>query len=106
MASVLAVAVLGVMLVTAFAYSLRVSIGTMHLDTTVGHDLESNVAKLGGLEAPADLDPKTRSNVRDAITDAFVFGFRIIMVVCAGLAIASATTAWRMIPARGATTDS
>ena len=104
-ASVLAVAVLGVVLVTAFADSLRGSIGIMHLDATVGHDLESNVAKLGGLEAPANLDPQTAARVRTAITHAFVFGFRIIMMVCAGLAIASAAVAWRIIPSQAAPTD-
>ena len=104
-ASVLAVAVLGVVLVTAFAHSLRSSIGSMHLDATVAHDLESNVAKLGDLEAPANLDPETTIRVRTAITQAFVFGFRIIMLVCVGLAVASAAVAWRIIPSQTAQTD-
>jgi hypothetical protein len=103
-ASVLAVAVLGVVLVTAFADSLRGSIDIMHLDATVGHDLESHVAKLGALDAPANLDPQTTVRVRTAITRAFVFGFRIIMLVCAGLAIASAAVAWRIIPSQTAQT--
>ena len=100
-AGVLAVAVLGVVMVATFAHSLRTSISELHLDPAVVHDLEANVARLGGLEAPADSDPQITTNVRNAVTHAFVFGFRIIMLVCTSLAIASAMVAWRMIPARG-----
>jgi EmrB/QacA subfamily drug resistance transporter len=104
-AGVLAVAVLGIVMVAAFAHSLRASIKTMRLDSPATHELESNVVRLGGLDAPADLDPQITMKVRGAITHAFVFGFRIIMLVCAGLAIASAAVAWRMIPARDAEAD-
>jgi EmrB/QacA subfamily drug resistance transporter len=99
-AGVLAVAVLGLLMVATFAHSLRASLTILHLDSPVLHDLESNAARLGGLDVPPDLDPQIAAEVRDAITRAFVFGFRIIMLVCAGLAVASATVAWRMIPAR------
>jgi len=58
------------------------------------------VAKLGTLEPPPDLDPPTTLNVRAAITHAFVFGFRIMMLLCASLAFASAVVAWRLIPSR------
>jgi hypothetical protein len=33
-----------------------------------------------------------------AIAKAFVFGFRIIMLICAGLSLISAGIAWEMIP--------
>jgi hypothetical protein len=75
------------------------------LDSSVVRDLESNVARLGGLDAPTNLGPEITANIRAAITSAFIFGFRFIMLVCAGLAIASAAVAWRMIPARGAEAD-
>jgi EmrB/QacA subfamily drug resistance transporter len=104
-AAVLAVAVLGVVMVASFARSLRASITTLHLESSAVHDLESNVNRLGGLDAPPDLDPQITAKVRGAITCAFVFGFRIIMLACAGLGIVSATVAWRMIPARGTETD-
>lgn len=103
-AGVLAVAVLGIVMVAAFARSLRESASILHLDSPVVHDLESNVAKLGDLEMPPNLDPRTTAKASTAITRAFVFGFRIIMLLCAGLAIASATAAWRMVPAQAAET--
>ena len=99
-AGVLAVAVLGVVMVGAFASSLRASIALLHLDATRVRYLEANVAKLGTLEPPPNLDPPTTLNVRAAITHAFVFGFRIMMLLCASLAFASAVVAWRLIPSR------
>ncbi|HEX3446499.1 MAG TPA: MFS transporter [Chthoniobacterales bacterium] len=103
-ASVLAVAVLGLVMVAAFARSLRASLTILHLDPSVVRDLESNVARLGSLEGPSDLDPQMAAEVRDAVDRSFVFGFRTIMFICVGLSLASATVAWRMIPARGAET--
>jgi EmrB/QacA subfamily drug resistance transporter len=99
-AGVLAVAFLGVVMVAAFASSLRESVAMLHLDPAGVRYLEANVAKLGTLEPPPNLDPQITLKVRAAIAHAFVFGFRIMMLVCASLAIASALVAWRLIPSR------
>jgi hypothetical protein len=101
-AGVLAVAVLGVVMATAFAYALRRSLPMLNLDVAIVHQLESNVAKLGSLDAPAGVDYQTAARIRSAISDAFVFSFRLIVLVCAVLAIASAGVAWRKIPAERA----
>lgn len=98
-AGVLAVAVLGALMVTAFAHSLRESLAGLQLSPAIAQDLESKVIQLGGLDAPANHDPQTRAAIRSVIAKAFVFGFRIMMLCCAGLAAASAVVSWRMIPA-------
>lgn len=98
-AGVLAVAVLGAVMAATFAHSLRRSLKTLHLNADVVQQLELNVAKLGSLDAPTGLDSQTESTIRSAIAESFISGFRQIMLVCAGLAIASATVAWRKIPA-------
>jgi EmrB/QacA subfamily drug resistance transporter len=103
-AGVLAVAVLGAAMVAAFAYSLRASVHDLHLDANVVHNLESNVAKLGGLDAPSTANAEAKQRIQHAIARAFVFGFRIVMLICAGLALASAAVALRMIPSRSAET--
>jgi EmrB/QacA subfamily drug resistance transporter len=97
-AGVLAVAVLGAVMVAAFAYSLQHRLASLNLNTSIVHELESNVTKLGGLDAPAGVDLQTTAAIRSAIADAFVFGFRLIMLLCAILAMASAGVAWRKIP--------
>jgi EmrB/QacA subfamily drug resistance transporter len=101
-AGVLAVAVLGAVMVLAFAHSLRNSIAGLHLDDNVVYGLESNMVKLGGLDVPTNQDADTQEKIRVAIAHAFVFGFRFVMVICAGLALLSAAVASRMVPS-GAT---
>jgi hypothetical protein len=103
-AGVLAVAALGGVMVGTFAHCLRDSLAELHLDSGTVHNLESNVAKLGGLDTPTSQDSETRERVRIAIADAFVFGFRIVMLICAGLGMTSAWVAWRMIPSQAAET--
>jgi EmrB/QacA subfamily drug resistance transporter len=101
-AGVLAVAVLGAVMAAAFAYSLRRSLPGLNLNVGIVHQLESNVAKLGSLDAPPGVDSQTAAGIRSAISDAFIFGFRLIVLVCAVLAIASAGVAWRKLPAESA----
>jgi predicted MFS family arabinose efflux permease len=52
------------------------------------------------LRIPDGIDPGMRAALKESIGDAFVFGFRLIMLICAGLGVVSAAVAWRMIPKR------
>jgi hypothetical protein len=79
---------------------LRQSLAALNLNASIVHQLESNLAMLGSLDAPPGVDQRTAMSIRYAIADAFVFGFRLIVLVCAFLAIASAGVAWRKIPAK------
>lgn len=97
-AGVLAVAVLGAVLSAAFAHSLRHSLAALNLNADAVRQLESNVARLASLDAPPNADPQSAATIRSAISEAFVRGFRLIMLLCAGLALASAVVAWRTIP--------
>jgi EmrB/QacA subfamily drug resistance transporter len=96
-AGVLAVAVLGAVMVAAFAHSLRDSLARLHLGAGMVQQLEANVARLGDLDAPPGADPQTAATIRATISESFVFAFRVIMLLCAGLAVASAVVAWRLI---------
>ncbi len=97
-AGVLAIAVLGLVMVHAFSSRLNHTLANMALQTSVVHEIESGEIKLAGLQAPANLDPGTRAAVNELIRQAFIFGFRIVMLICAGLSLASAVVAWIMIP--------
>jgi hypothetical protein len=97
-AGVLAVAVLGMGMVSAFGRRLQQLLSGLDLAPVVLHKIQLNVIRLGGLEVPPGLDEQTSSAIRAAIAQAFVFGFRLIMLLCAGLALASAAVASRMIP--------
>jgi EmrB/QacA subfamily drug resistance transporter len=97
-AGVLAVAVLGVVMVAAFGNSLHQSLDSQHVDERIVSQLESNATKLGELDASPDQDSETKAAVRAAVARSFVFGFRIVMLLCAALAVGSSAVAWRMVP--------
>lgn len=97
-AGVLAVAVLGAVLAAGFAYSLRQSLAGLNLNSKIVHQLEANVAKLGNLDSPPGVDSQTGSAIRRAIAESFVRSFRLIALLCAVLASASAVVAWWKIP--------
>jgi predicted MFS family arabinose efflux permease len=50
------------------------------------------------LQVPAEVNLTMKTAIKESIAEAFVFGFRIVMLICAGLALASAAVAWLMIP--------
>ena len=54
--------------------------------------------KLAGVPIPSELAPSVKAAVSKSIGDAFVFGFRVVIWICAGLSLASTAVAWLMIP--------
>jgi len=97
-AGVLAIAVLGILMVWAFRARFDRALELLSLPSQLLQDLRANDTKLAGLEAPASLDPNTKAALTNMIRQAFVFGFRIIMLLCAALSVASAVVAWMMLP--------
>jgi hypothetical protein len=97
------VAILGIVMVSAFSHRLQQSLATLDLAPGVLHQIQSSEIRLAGLEVPSDLDARTSWALRAAIDQAFVLGFRLIMLLCACLAVASAAVALRMIPSRAVT---
>ena len=100
-AGVLAVAIFGIIMVSAFSNKLQHALSGLNLAPAALHQIQSSVIRLAGLEVPAGLDAQTSSAIRDAIAHAFVFAFRVVMLLCAALAVASAAVASLMIPSRG-----
>jgi EmrB/QacA subfamily drug resistance transporter len=99
-AGVLAVAILGIVVVKLFSSSLNRSLAGVLLPQGILEYVRSNEIKLAGLDLPSDLNAETAAMIRGLISHAFVFGFRGVMLLCAGLSVASAAVAWLMIPAR------
>jgi EmrB/QacA subfamily drug resistance transporter len=97
LAGVLAIAVLGIVMVKAFGSRLNHSLGHFVLPPGILQELHANESKLAGLQVPGGLDPGTEAGIRGSIRGAFVFGFRIVMLICGGLALMGAAVAWVMI---------
>ena len=99
-ASVLAIAILGVVMVRMFRSCLDRSLSRQALPPGIFQYIQSNAIKLAGLDLPSGVDTNTIAGIRDSIAHAFVFGFRIEMIICAGLSLASGAVAWLLVPAR------
>jgi EmrB/QacA subfamily drug resistance transporter len=99
-AGVLAVALLGIAMVKLFSFSLNRSLTVGLLGPGIVQYVQSNAIKLAGLELPPGLDSATAAVVRGSISEAFIFGFRTLMMACAVLSAASASVAWLMIPGK------
>jgi len=100
-AGVLAIAVLGIVMVNAFSSRLNYTLAHFLLPAGVLEAVRADEIKLAGLPVPAGLSPATTTAIKDSIAEAFVFGFRMVMWICAGLSLASSAVAWVMIPKGG-----
>ena len=96
-AGVLAVAVFGIVMVNAFSSRLDKRLGHLSLDDATRHEISANETKLAGLQVPAGVDASTSHEIRRSVQQAFVFGFRVIVLICAGLSVASAAVTAKMI---------
>jgi predicted MFS family arabinose efflux permease len=99
-AGLLAIAILGIVMVKVFSFKLNRSLAGHQLPPIILQYIQSNEIKLAGLDLPSGLEADTTTVVRASISRAFIFGFRTVLLICAGLSLASALVAWLMIPAR------
>jgi hypothetical protein len=79
-AGVLAIAVFGIVIVQAFRLQLNRSLAQLSLPPSIRLEIQSSENKLAGLQAPFDLDFRTREIVDERIREAFVFGFRVVIL--------------------------
>jgi len=96
-AGLLAIAVFGVMMLFAFSHTLARRMNEIQVDEQLKHDVYEQRVKLAGVELPPNSDPATREQLKGAVADSYVFGFRVIMFTSAALALASAASAWLFI---------
>ncbi|MCL4296562.1 MAG: MFS transporter [Anaerolineae bacterium] len=89
-ASMLAVAMLGALMVLQFSASLEDRTQSLPLSNQDRLFLQEEKLKLGGATAPPGLAPKVQAQVEMVIDEAFVEAFRWMMAACALLALVSA----------------
>jgi MFS family permease len=92
-AGLLAVALLGVFVYGAFSANLDARLNDMDLPGKVHSEMEAAKADLGAAKAPKGVEPGTAVQIERAVEESFVAGFRVVMLVSAGLALASALVA-------------
>jgi EmrB/QacA subfamily drug resistance transporter len=96
-AGVLAIAVFGYVMVKVFDARLEPSLMNLQLPNHAVSELRSREIELAGLQPPRGLDANTSLAIRHAVSASFTSGFRVVLICCAGLSLASAAVAWRFL---------
>ena len=93
----LAIASLGMVMSGSFDAGLKRGLSAADLDPAVVEAVGAQRDKLAAIEPPAGASAEVRLAVRRVVSEAFVCGFRRLMLIAAGLALASAVSAWLLI---------
>ncbi len=97
-AGVLAIAVFGVLMVSAFRWRLDQGLSRLPLAANIVQEIRTNAVKLAGLRPPAGVDPSDAIAIQKLVGEAFGFGFRIVMLASAALCAGAAAVAGLTIP--------
>ena len=101
-AGLLAIAVLSIVVAGAFGRALDERLATIPLSPADRAAIWAQRSRLAGAEPPPGVEGGARAAVERAIDEAFVGGFRLAMIIAAGLALASALSAALLIEGKGA----
>ena len=99
-ASLLAIALLGIVMLNRFNDSLNQRIAPLQLSPNAQQFLDTQRVNLAAAAVPSGLSAEVEVALKGAIATAFVDGFRLVMAIAMGLAIASAIAAALMIERR------
>ena len=96
-AGLLAVALLGILMLSAFKSHLNRSLADLAIPPVAMQEIQANEIRLAALAVPAGIGGELAGAVRVSIGRAFIFAFRLAMVSCAALSLVSAFFGSRMI---------
>ena len=105
-AGLLAVALLGIVMLHTFNSQLDRRLTSLGIATEIKQSLDQQRSKLAGAELGENLDPIVKTELKHAVNESFLAGFRRVMAVAAVLALLSAFSAWLLIEGKGAGTVS
>jgi MFS family permease len=96
-AALFAVALFGLIMASVFNRSLHSQLESAALPPALVAAVEQQRDKLAAIELPASTDTRAKAVAQRTIAEAFVTGFRWVMLISAALALASAASAWVLI---------
>ena len=96
-AGLLAIASLGMVMSGTFDSHLRRDLAAANVSQVTADAVIAQHAKLAAIEPPGSASADTRRAIHRAVDEAFVSGFRRVMLIAASLALASAISAWVLI---------
>jgi hypothetical protein len=97
LAGLLGIAVFGVVILATFGGQLESRLARLPINSEVRASVFEQRARLAAVEVPVSVDDQTRMSLKNAINGSFHSGLRVVMAAAAGLALASALSAFMMI---------
>jgi len=94
LAGVLAIAIFGIVMLWTFDHQFTRSFADINVSSDIRRELDAQRIKLAAIEVPSNMDVATREAIERSIDKSFVAGFRAVMLIASGLALAGAATAW------------
>jgi EmrB/QacA subfamily drug resistance transporter len=99
-AGLLSIAALGIVMTGVFARNFNARVQSVDLPPETRLALEAQTSRLATITIPDELQGATRQAIERAVAESFVSGFRIVILIAAALALASALCAWLLIEGR------
>lgn len=99
-ASLLSIALLGLVVLQVFSTRLERRLATAQIPRQTQQAILAQRNRLLQIELPSTLTAAQRQSITRAIDESFVAAFRRVLLVCAGLAVLSAASAWGLIGAK------
>ncbi|GFE86992.1 MFS transporter [Steroidobacter agaridevorans] len=96
-AGMLAVAVLGMVAVAAFGKAVDERVDRMSLSNETRALVRAEIPKLAEAQPPRSMEEAQRDELQLAFKESFVYSFRLVSLVAAALAFASAVCGWLTI---------
>jgi EmrB/QacA subfamily drug resistance transporter len=91
---VLAISIFGIVTLAIFERSLDEGLSSLSIPADLRTSVVGEREKLAAIPIPPTLPPTQRREISQAIDESFVASFRIVMVIAAAMALASAAVAW------------
>src|SRR6266576_1765080 len=89
-AGLLAIAVMGIFVSYTFTISLDSRLAMLNIPAPIRQEIAAQHSKLASINIPAGISSATHAALVQAINESFIAGFRVVMLIAAGLALASA----------------
>jgi EmrB/QacA subfamily drug resistance transporter len=100
-AGLLAIPILGIFVFLAFSAALDAQTANLDLPTQARQQLKAEKVDLGAAQVPQGVSDEAAADVKQAVAESFVSGFRVAMVAAAILALASAAASALIIEGKG-----
>jgi predicted MFS family arabinose efflux permease len=101
-AMLMAIAVFGVVMFEVYSAQFEAALQSVPLDPESRALIGARMVDLAGMQIPTTLDQHSTGLVRTAINESFVAGFRVVVLIAAGITLLGALAAALTIPPRAA----